>query len=40
MQKIPNDNVVFLYDRAFCMSTLETQKLLTDKGIDFFGNSV
>ena len=22
------------------MSALETQKLLTDKGIDFFGNSV
>ena len=40
MQKIPNDDVVFLHDRAPCMSTLETQKLITDKGIDFFGNSV
>ena len=37
-----NDDVVFfiLHDRAPCMSALETQMLLTDKGIDFFGNSV
>ena len=31
MQKMPNDDVVFLYDRAPYMSALETQKLLTDK---------
>ena len=37
---MPNDDVVFFHDRAPCMSALETQKLLTDKGIDFFGNSV
>ena len=40
MQKIPNDGVAFLHDRAPCMSALETQKLLIDKGIDFFGNFV
>ena len=40
MQKMPNDDVVFLHDRAPCMSALETQKLLTHKGIYFFGNSV
>ena len=40
MQKIPNDDVVSSHHRAPCMSALETQKLLTDQGIDFFGNSV
>ena len=37
---MPNDDVVFLHDRAPCMSALATQKLRTDKGINFFGNSV
>ena len=40
MQQMPNDDVVFLHDRVPCMSALETWKLLTDKGIGFFGNSV
>ena len=37
---MPNDDVVFLPDRAPFMSALETQKSLTDKGINFFGNYV
>ena len=31
MQKMPNDDAVFLHDRAPCMSALETQRLLTYK---------
>ena len=33
------DSVVFLHDRAPCMSSLATQALLAENGVDFFGNS-
>ena len=33
------DSLVFLHDRAPCMSALATQALLKNSGIDFFGNS-
>ena len=33
------DDVVFLHDRAPCMSSQDTQDLLRDNAIDFFDNS-